>query len=414
MASAEETNALRRKLGPAPDPLAMPGLTPARAYARAVLHAGAQSRALATELTGFSERMLSLSGIVGMLAEEGLSEEAPDTTADDEADEPKPAPLVLHLRRASGGQGLAIWDLDALSAVMEHMITGRILPEPPPPRRPTATDAAVLGEFQDRLFNLADAAMAEVNAPPPVTGYRCAGVMEGLRAIRLTLEDVEYREIRLDIRFGEAGRMGALRLVLPKVPASQVKLRRQEAMRWRNSWQRTVSRSTVQLDAVLHRVSLPMEDFMNLAPGMLLPLPLESLDQVAILGADGRTIARGRLGQMGGMRAIRLQEIPGTAASQGATPMEHGASFSHPISPEGAGAAHPAGAMADGAEALQAGIGAAGLAGQTGSADHGLAQGGGHDAMPPEAGSAPMPQGQGAPGATDEMLISGMPATENG
>ena len=349
MATADESNALRRKLGAAPDPLAVPGLTPARAFAQAVLHAGARSRDLESELVGYSERMLSLAELLEMLAEAGMRDEAEDEAGKgEEADaggEDGAAPLVLHLRRAAGGQGLAIWDLDALSPVMEHMITGRIRPKAPPPRKPTATDAAVLGEFQNRLFHLADAAMAEVSAPPPVTGYRCAGVIDGIHAIRLALEDVEYREIRLEIRFGGGERKGVLRLVMPRVPASQAALRRKEARRWRNSWQRAITRSTVELEAVLHRMILPMEDFMNLAPGMVLPIPLESLDRVALLGADGRCIARGRLGQMSGMRAIRLQDLPdGTKAPHGSTAASDTSFSRNP--PAGPAAAGPMAATA--------------------------------------------------------------------
>lgn len=80
-----------------------------------------------------------------------------------------------------------------------------------------------------------------------------------------------------------------------------------------------------RMDAVLHRLVLPLSAAERLQPGDLIPLPVEALDSVELLAGDGAGVAGGRLGQINGMRAVRLAWPEGArggvaAEAQGAAP----------------------------------------------------------------------------------------------
>lgn len=63
-----------------------------------------------------------------------------------------------------------------------------------------------------------------------------------------------------------------------------------------------------ELNAVLCRLSLPLSGLSSLNVGDQLPLDWARLDRTEILTIDRSRAAVGRLGQCGGLRAVRLNE----------------------------------------------------------------------------------------------------------
>jgi flagellar motor switch protein FliM len=68
------------------------------------------------------------------------------------------------------------------------------------------------------------------------------------------------------------------------------------------------------LNAVVARVTLPLQAILNFRQGDPLLLGQAVLDQIDIEGVDGCRVAGGKLGQNKGMRAIRLSEKTAPAA----------------------------------------------------------------------------------------------------
>ena len=61
-----------------------------------------------------------------------------------------------------------------------------------------------------------------------------------------------------------------------------------------------------QLQAVLHRLSIPLSAVMQLQAGDLMPLPMASVEKLRLEGSGGRRLVMGRLGQARGFRAVKL------------------------------------------------------------------------------------------------------------
>lgn len=60
------------------------------------------------------------------------------------------------------------------------------------------------------------------------------------------------------------------------------------------------------LDAVLHRVTLPLSAVMKFSEGTQIPLPADALERITLEGAAHRRLSLARLGQHRGQRALRL------------------------------------------------------------------------------------------------------------
>ncbi len=293
------SDVLRRKIGAPPDPLALAGMTPAKALRLAVTRAAEEGASMVATLTGFEQERLSLEQVLQSLED--------------------PA-LVLELGNGEPLIGLAIWDIPALSAVVEQLITGRVVAREPDRRPPTRTDAAVVCGIMDRILQRFDAEMTAADDRPPVTGFRARGVVEDARAAALMLAEMDYRQYRLRIDFAEGARSGVLRLIFPWAQADGALDPAAAGDRWRREWQAAVRGSKVELRAVLYRLTLPLAELEAMAPGLVLPIPQEAIDQVSLEGVDGRQVAVSRLGQVNGHRALRLRMPEGGEASAATGP----------------------------------------------------------------------------------------------
>lgn len=74
--------------------------------------------------------------------------------------------------------------------------------------------------------------------------------------------------------------------------------------------QQRVLDAPIRLDAILCRLSLPLSDMGRLAVGDVLALPKDVLREIAIESVGRQPVATARLGQVDGMRALRLT-MPG-------------------------------------------------------------------------------------------------------
>ena len=312
------TDALRRKLGKPPSALEQDGPSVAKVLRSAIEHAGEEIGGLIWTAASYHERRESLADVLAGIADDG------------------PPRLVLRLRGEGGALGLAVCDIPAMSALLEHMVVGQVLRSPPAERRPTATDGALVGEVLDRVLARFDAGAGQIANLPPVTGFRADGVFEDARAVSLAFDEGDYRRIDLTLDFVRGLRSGTLRLILPWERAGEKARRRSRDATWRAAWQQAVKDSPVVLDAVLYRFEMSVDEIARLAVGDALAMPRSAIDAVSLEGGDGSRVAIARLGQTNGMRAVRVRHT-GEAGVQPDRPQVL-------AKPPGTGGADPPGA----------------------------------------------------------------------
>lgn len=300
---------LRRKAGAGRARLRIARLTPERAMVQALSKAAQDLMNLPLGVEENAAALLSLAE---------LPEHLPDR------------PLLALLSGPRDDLGLMALDPDLMAGLIEVQMLGRIGAAPVQPRRPTRTDAAMCSPFIDRFLRLLEAELGGSAAEDNwAAGYRYASALDDPRPLGLLLEDQPYRCFRLKVKIGqEATRSGNLFLALPGngvLAGAAAGADPAEVLRWETSLSRTLSEAPASLGTILYRLVLPLGQAVALAPGVELALPCSALDGVELTDGSGRVLARARLGQSEGQRALRLLTpdqagIAGQGAASAAEP----------------------------------------------------------------------------------------------
>ena len=232
--------------------------------------------------------------------------------------------LYALLEGPQEAQGVMVLDARLMGALIEQQTAGALAPGGAVARRPTRTDAALCADWIDRVL----AALQEVFAEAPeaswLTGFGFSSHLPDARPLALMLEDEPYRllDFRLDI--GSGARKGGGKLILPALGrAPEGRPARAEggegaspdARRdWSGRIEAQVMEAEVTLRAVLHRREMTIGEVLALEAGGVLTLPASAIGALRLEASDGSAVARGKLGQSGGLRAVRLSDAEEEAA----------------------------------------------------------------------------------------------------
>lgn len=283
MSDADIISAMRRKAGVGRPPPDVQPMSPAKALRLAAAKAAEDSIGLVMQVTHVAEERSSILR---------LPEQLPDDA------------LLSLLEGPDNAYGLAVFDRNVISAVVEQQTTGKVLKLPPEERAPTATDAVMCTEITDHILSLFETNVAEVADPPHVEGFRVAAQLREARSISIAFEDVPYRVYRISVSLGRGVREGEILLVFPYARATPKPVPG-APNNFGRDFQAVVMTSEARLDTVLHRIRLPLADVMSLEVGMVLSIPRSAVSKVE-LRADDRLVSRAQLGQINGKRAVRL------------------------------------------------------------------------------------------------------------
>lgn len=241
--------------------------------------------------------------------------------------------LLAILEGPGEGLGLAALSPAALSALIEVQTMGALAKAAPAARKPTRIDATMVADYLDAVLSMIEEGLAETEAVIWAGGFRYASYLDDPRPLGLLLEDVTYRTWQVEIGFGAgAERRGSLLWAVPVNGRGQALRRLPGAASgpaatpteaaaqppaepdWGARLEASVLGAPATLDAVLHRVTLPLAAVMGLRPGMQLPIPADALENIVLEGAGRRRLSAARLGQHRGQRALRLIEEEDAAA----------------------------------------------------------------------------------------------------
>ncbi|WP_298853469.1 FliM/FliN family flagellar motor switch protein [uncultured Ruegeria sp.] len=205
------------------------------------------------------------------------------------------------------GRAAACLDLNVVSAIVQSQTIGDVMPGDPEPRAFTDTDAAMVAPLIEaalaRSAGLIDAAAEQIC----MAGYEFSARAEDLRNLSLAMSEEAYRVFDLTVDLANGVRQGQISVFLPDRPFALDKADEAiEAVGPRIEQSSGVVRA--ELSAVLCRMSLPLSDLSAMQPGSVLPLRGARLDRTEILTIDRTRTGIGRLGQCGGLRAVRLNE----------------------------------------------------------------------------------------------------------
>lgn len=291
---------LRRKIGAPASPFDQDGISPAKALRIAIARAGEAAAELEVAIAGFSETKVNLEEIAKILEEPHM---------------------IFKIISPVAGIGLALWDTQSVSAFLEQLITGRVVPSAAEKREPTPTDAAILSSVFNSIMSGFDAELGQIAGLPPVQGYRYAGTFDDGRAVSMALDDVAYRQYQVSLDLGNSAKKGMLHLIFPWEKASTGSAN-SGGKQWSNRWHDAVQDAEAPVLAILHRLAKPLSEIAQFEIGTTIAIPTEAIGMVSLEGQDHRAVAAGRLGQSNGHRAVRISLAAAATPDEAAIPFQ--------------------------------------------------------------------------------------------
>lgn len=217
--------------------------------------------------------------------------------------------MLMLLDGADDARGVAWCDGNFISAVIEQQISGTVRAGDVQPRSYTRTDAAMLAPLVDATLDGMDARMADHDPAYAPVNLRFGDRVDDTRALSLALDAGRYDLFKLTVDIAEGARSGVIILVLPE-RAAPVKPSAAAGPNDDKAQQTSMTSiamdATIPLTAVIAQLNQPLNVICAFEPGMILPLPADCLGQAELVARPRHVVADVHLGQVNGMRAVRV------------------------------------------------------------------------------------------------------------
>ncbi|WP_377504488.1 FliM/FliN family flagellar motor switch protein [Octadecabacter sp. R77987] len=288
MPETDEHSVLRRKLRQG-EPVAAPAadMSPGRALRLAISRAADRTVGLRLTVLGQSDEVMTLDGVI---------------------DEMNADHMLISVMSGDDLLGLLAIDPELRACLIEMQTMGNLSPVAAEPRKVTSADAALAAPVADAFLAMLNETAVGTQLAGWAAATQVGPPLECPRAAGLVLPDGAYRLVRLSLDFGIGERQGELCLALPEHRNPRAAPKDEQASAgWRNSFHEQVLGAQANVNAVLHKMRMPMAQVENLTLGQVIPLSGTRVTSVKLVGPDGQVITTARLGKMAGQRAVRVE-----------------------------------------------------------------------------------------------------------
>lgn len=221
--------------------------------------------------------------------------------------------LLMHLDGPDRAIGAMSVSRQFLAALIQQQTIGTITGTEPAERSFTNTDAALVSPLVDEALKRA----ADLSEKPAdkacFKGFRFGTRVRDKRALSLLLEADRFRYFELVVEFQGGVSQGEILVILPE-PATSPEAKRPQGDVVR--MQDAVGNARADLNAVICRFKLSLSELSNLKVGDSVALKDPNLSHAELVSIAGAKICVARLGQAGGLRALRINEVVQPVRSQ--------------------------------------------------------------------------------------------------
>lgn len=216
--------------------------------------------------------------------------------------------LIFTLEAGGEVRGAIALDAICLVAVVRALTTGLGVEDLSSSRAPTMTDAELCRGFAAAIVAGFTRVLEGHPAAREITGLVPGRRMSSGVQAENALPPRRYRGFSVGIGAADGRALGHLSLVVPW--DAYRPLADDETGEGAESWTKgltdRVSDSTLGLDAVLHRMDMPLSAVAGLAKGDRLMIPRRALGEISLMTATGTEVGQWKLGQLDACRALRL------------------------------------------------------------------------------------------------------------
>ncbi len=225
--------------------------------------------------------------------------------------------LVAVLEDADGARGLLALSHGLIDALIEAQTTGHVEAVALPARPVTQVDEALTRDFIDLTLSAFTQEVLKLETTGWPSGLRFGSRIEDRSQISLLLADGAYHIVPARLGFRDVERHTEAVIILPArapIRAAEPGVAPDPSV-WRNALLAQLQAAPLDLQAVLLRHQSSYGKITQLAPGDMVPFAPVDLEHVTLTDAAGAVILRGRLGQLGGKRALKITgEVAAEAA----------------------------------------------------------------------------------------------------
>ena len=222
---------------------------------------------------------------------------------------------AMFVRLEGGAPGFVALGLPVARGIVEHRTIGKLLSGTAAERPPSRVDAALVSCFVDGALSRFSAAL---QAGPAVSWGQEARVFGAMvadaRALLLSLPMSDYHLFSFQVTLADGARQGPLLFGFAEAPPQDTRATNTGQAHAQGVTLRAgVLAAPTTLDAVIARLALPLSQLQALRVGDCLPIPSNALGRCSLAARGGDHSLPVRLGQIDGMRAVRLvsaQSLP--------------------------------------------------------------------------------------------------------
>lgn len=230
--------------------------------------------------------------------------------------------LLMLLEGPERRRAAAVVDSALVGALIQQQTMGKVmpLPEGAEDRQLTNTDAAICAPFLDALLSRVAPLPETPSEQSLMHGFAFGARVEEPRLLLMALEAPAYRILHLTLDIEGGRRQGQLMLCMPEAGAGVGDLHRSAGLvpgaasidvQPPRTLTEPVLALQIDLPVALTRVRLPLSKLSGLKVGDALALEDADFAAARVLTPQGKTLGRGMLGQVNGMRALRLTSETG-------------------------------------------------------------------------------------------------------
>ncbi|WP_136441021.1 FliM/FliN family flagellar motor switch protein [Pacificoceanicola onchidii] len=217
--------------------------------------------------------------------------------------------LLILMDGPDGALGLAVFGREVVAGLVEVQTIQQVSNIPVDPERAyTPTEAALMAPIIDGTMERFVENLGEHPILRQIEGFRFGAMLEDARSAGLLLDASVYRAFRAEVDLALGRRRGTISFILPEraKPKRGKGAPKSAEDNSPGPHEDVFARVEARLEAVLAQITLPLNRAQQLKPGELIPLPQNALDKVKLTAGKGGAVVVGRLGQLNGMRAVRL------------------------------------------------------------------------------------------------------------
>ncbi len=286
---------LRRLLRDAGEAAKSSTVTPARAIRLAMARSAEASVGLSVTVQEVSERVMPLDEALAAL-DDGL--------------------MLITLGQGYEIKGFAAVDLQARTAVVEVQTVGRPRDADASPRKITSADAALCAPMITHFLEDLARTAEDTALGGWADDQRAGDLIPDARSAAMMLQDRMLRIVRMTFGLGGGTRMGTILVALPSQTGPDL-MPSPKQPSFADVLQSAVMDAPAELSAVLHRMTLNVAEVEALEVGQMVALSGGSVAGVRLEGPDGDCVAEARLGQVTGLRAVRIERAGAPMMSDG-------------------------------------------------------------------------------------------------